>query len=1375
MNYNKLNNLVGWFVFLIATAVYFITLEDTVSLWDCGEYITAAYKLEVGHPPGAPLFMLFGRLFSFFAEPGMVAVWINRMSALSSSFTILFMFWSITMLAKKIIQRNSRDFSRADQIAVLGSGIVGALAYTFSDSFWFSAVEGEVYAMSSLFTAVIFWAILKWDAEMIAIRHAEITPDRSPMRWMILIMFLFGLAIGVHLLGLLAVPAIAYIIYFNIWEKTDFKGIFLTGILSIFVLGFIQEGVIPGTIAIASQFEVAFVNSIGLPFYSGTIFFFALLILAFVWGIRYSNRRKKPLLNTILWSFVVLLIGYGSFATIVIRSNANTPLDENDPENLVTLHAYLKREQYGSWPVLYGPYWNSRPAARENYGDMSPFFVRRFVVERGGNDYKAFKDEQRAQQLAKEKGSGYEVVEKYFSSNENVRFNNVPAYEQNTLFPRMYYSMEPAKTQEYKRWSGYSEEPGEGIDNLRLPTFGENLKYFFSYQVNWMYWRYFMWNFSGRQNDIQGRGDEMRGNWISGISAIDNARLGDQSEAPTFTTRNEAHNSFFLLPLILGFIGMIFHFYRAPKDAFVVLLTFLFTGLAIIIYLNQKPLEPRERDYAYAASFYAFAMWIGLGVLALYDAYKSFDKKDLRFWGMTGAAGTVIFLFFTSFTSSATLLTWLFVAVISAVLLGLFAGLRKVLPKQEAGAGLATLLALIVPVIMGQQGWDDHDRSDKTSARDLAYNYLESCEQNGILFTQGDNDTFPLWYLQEVEGKRTDVRVCNLSLMQTDWYTEQMMMKAYESEPLPIGFTEDQILMYAGSTDQVFFLPSYELANKGVKRETLVHLFELKIKHNTAEFRESYELYRNLASGVLATVKGKDPSLDQKLAEIRSRFTKPVDQATYEVVESMNNGIFEIFSGYNNGMIDAQTESLQRLQELVQSWESNWDFLPLKDAMAFVKDDNNMIENEKMALRVFPCQGFILPVNAENAAKSKVISPAEKASCEKEVRFIIEKNYLSREQVMIMEILANNEWKRPIYFSGPGGSEVAMALLQTGHLRQNGMTWEISPVRTREGLNADRMYKNLMEVYSYGEMAKPGVLTDYYARRQTGQFRSQFSQLADYYVTRAMNEEQRKTQMEMTVKNLRATGRGHIADSIAGTLKGADERITDFKKRAKALIHRSLAVMPPERVLDYGEPQGTKRQLTGSDGTKYGAYTDGTLHEYVSILYRAGDISGAEKLGAFVADDLESTIRFFLNNDPDMAGMNISDFSSAVSNYLTIHIIANDATFGNPKGKLAQRTGNMVQKLYGTELPRMYNELKQLAGDNGEILNRTSNTHYASAYYTLYGYMEAIGVENRIIKPEPGSAPAPGNAPMSDPQLPTDIILPNEQDLMGPATDSNTP
>jgi Protein of unknown function (DUF2723) len=1374
MNYNKLNNLVGWFVFLIATTVYLITLEDTVSLWDCGEYITAAYKLEVGHPPGAPLFMILGRIFSFFAEPDMVAVWINRVSALSSSFTILFMFWSITMLAKKIIQRNGRAFSKADQIAVLASGIVGSLAYTFSDSFWFSAVEGEVYAMSSLFTAVIFWAILKWDAEMIAIKHAELNPDRSPMRWMIIIMFLFGLAIGVHLLGLLAVPAIAYIIYFNIWQdKVDFKGIFLTGILALVVLVFIQEGVIPGTIALASSFEVAFVNSFGLPFFSGTIFFFVVVIALVIWGLRFATRKGKPILSTIIWSFVVLLIGYGSFATIVIRSNANTPLDENDPENLVTLHAYLKREQYGSWPILYGPYWNSNQSDPSTFADQAPFYLRRFVVEKGGSDIKAFKDEKAARLYAAQMGGTSEIVEKYFSSNENIRKNSSAnaKYNENTIFPRMFFNTEPAKIQGYKKWSGYDDEPGEGSDGLRLPTFGENMTYFFSYQINWMYWRYFMWNFSGRQNDIQGHGDDMRGNWISGFSAIDNPRLGNQEMAPTYTTENEGHNRFFLLPLVLGFIGMIFHFYRAPKDAFVVLLTFLFTGFMIVIYLNQKPLEPRERDYAYAASFYAFAMWIGLSVLALYDVYKNFAKKDWRIMGFVAMSGTLLFAFFAVFGGISTFVTWIAVLAIAALLMGLFFGLRKVIPNHGTGAGLIGVVTLLIPLLMAQQGWDDHDRSNKSSAHDLAYNYLMSCATNSIIFTAGDNDTFPLWFLQEVEGKRTDVRVCNLSLMQTDWYTEQMMMKAYDSDPLPINFREDQILMYAGSTDQVLFLPSYELARNGIKQETLKHLFDIKLKNNKAEFGKAFDMYKQIATGVLGTLKAKDAASDVRLQEIKQRFTVSADSANFEIVDGMTNGILEIFSGYSGGMIEGDQQALQQLQEVIQTWETNWDYLPLKDALDFVRDDNNMIENGKMMLRVFPSRGFILPINASNAVKSEIITAKQKGECEKDMRFSIDGQYLSKEQVMILDVLANNDWKRAVYFSSPAGSEVAMSLLQTGHLQQNGMAWEVSPIRSRDGINGDRMYKHLMETYSYGKMSDPDVLTDYYARRQTSQFRSQFAQLADYYLNKAMQEEQNKVQYTSIAANMRAGGESRRADSLINSLKGADERIRDYKQRAIKLVHRSLDVMPLDNVIDYGEPQGSKRKIKGPDGTEYVAYQDGTVHDYVTMLYRAGDKKGAEKLGMDVADDLESIINFFLNSDPDRAGRNIEDFSSAVSNYMSIYTIVNDRQFGDPNSKLTSRVNKMVDKLYGSELPKLYKALQEKAAENGESMRRGTDGYYTNYYFEVQGNMDGIGIERGVIEAPMPTAPQPTQP---GGQLPNQEMILNdpESQAQSPAPDS---
>lgn len=1361
MNYNKLNNLVGWFVFLVATAVYFITLEDTASLWDCGEYITAAYKLEVGHPPGAPLFMVLGRLFSFFAEPEMVAVWINRLSALSSSLTILFTFWSITMFAKRILQRNNRDWSRGDQIAALGAGAIGALAYTFSDSFWFSAVEGEVYAMSSLFTAAIFWAILKWDAEMTGIKAGEISKDVRPMRWMVLIMFLFGLAIGVHLLGLLVVPAIAYVIYFQMWEKTTFKGIILTGVIAVVTLGFIQEGVIPGIVAIASSFEVSFVNTFGLPFFSGTIFFFILLILGFIWGFRYTIRKNKVLLNTILWSFLVLLIGYGSFAVIVIRSNANTPLDENDPENLVTLHAYLKREQYGSWPILNGPYWNSKEAPREQWGDLSPFYLRRFVVEMGGNEVKAFKDEKHALAYAKEKGPQYSVSEKYFSSNEKIRHNNVAAYEQSTFLPRMYYTSanpDDPKIVAYKNWSGYdpSETGSEtGTDGLRLPTFGENLTYMGAYQINWMYWRYFMWNFAGRQNDIQGHGDEMRGNWISGYSFIDNDRIGDQSIAPSFTKENKANNNFWMLPLILGIVGLIYHIYRAPKDAFVIFLMFFFTGLAIVLYLNQKPFEPRERDYAYAASFYAFAMWIGLGILAIYEAYKNFTAQDWRGIGIAtgGVSGFVLLL--TTMSGLVVLKTWVLILLIGCVFMGLGFILKKVIPNHAVGAVVITLITSVVPYIMAEQGWDDHDRSDKTSAQDLAFNYLVSCAPNSILFTAGDNDTFPLWYLQEVEGKFTDIRVCNTSLFDTDWYTDQMMMKQYESEPLPISFREDQILMYAGGTDQVLFASNPELSNGGVNTEILNKLFELKKQNSLPEFIAAYNQFQRSLQSMAATLAATDPSLNDRLNQIKASFNVSADSANAAVVDNITNGVFEILDGFKSQIITCDQAQLQAAYEQLLSWEKTWSLLPLDEAMKFIKDDNNMINMNGNQLRAFPCSGFILKVNKDNAVKSGTIAASEKSKCEEEIRFSFEQRGITRSDLMILDMMNNNEWKRAMYFSSPGGTEVSMALFKGGFLRQNGMAWEITPVSTNPNApyNAEVMYSNLLTKYKFGKMNEENVLTDYYARRQTTQFRSQFGQLASYYLNMVEQEKANVANFTPAIKGLRAAGQNQRADSLANVINGSDKRIADYKQRAIKLIQKSLEVMPASIVIDYGEQASRNRVMDNPDGSQYYMYSDGNLHEYVSILYRAGAKAEAEKLGALVADQLESTINYFSKNNATIAGKNYTDFAAALASYLEMRQTALDKTFGNPSGAFAARIDKFAGNIYAVELPRIYNELRQLGQENGEIGKGTG--YYNTLLSELQGHLDTLGVYMGIIEASSTVPQAPANMP----QMPQEAIL----------------
>lgn len=1314
MSYKKLNTYLGWLVFLISTAVYFITIEDTVSLWDCGEYITAAYKLEVGHPPGAPLFMLLGRLFTFFVSDAHdVAIWINRMSALSSSFTILFMFWSITLLAKKIAFKESRELTKSKIIAILGSGAIGALAYTFTDSFWFSAVEGEVYAMSSLFTAIIFWAILKWDEEMDENKFNNVDKtNNTSLRWMILIMFLFGLAIGVHLLGLLVVPAIAYVIYFNRWTNFSWKGFFLTGILSIFILGFIQEGIIPGTISLASSFEVNLVNGMGLPFYFGSVFFFALLIGVCIYLLRWSKKKGKPVYNAVVLGFIVFLLGYGSFATIVIRSNANTPLDENDPENLVTLYAYLKREQYGSWPLVSGPYWNSNmDENQENWGNRSPFYARRFVVMKGDKELKGFRKEKTAKEYIKSLGSGhYDVVEKYFLTNEGSYEHQEPAYIQTTIFPRMYWSQDPPKIEKYKEWSGYSEN-GEttddpdlkGTDGKRIPTFGENMRYFAHYQVNWMYWRYFMWNFAGRQNDIQGHGDQMRGNWLSGISAIDNKRLGDQDNAPTFTTENPSNNKFYFLPLILGIIGMVFHFYRAPKDAFVVLLTFFFTGLAIVLYLNQKPFEPRERDYAYAASFYAFAMWIGLSVYALYEAFKALSKKEIRGAFYVVAGGLLVALLgdliFAGDLAGA--ITWIIISIMG---LALWFGMHfvgKSLKNENSGAILSIVVTAIVPFILAFQGWDDHDRSNKTTANDLAYNYLESCTKNSILFTNGDNDTFPLWYLQEVEEKRTDVRVCNLSLMQTDWYTEQMMMKAYESDPLPIKFREDQIMMYHGNTDQVFLFGTFELKNFGIKPEVLNALTEKKIKANPTEFKNSFEMFQRGCQAVAQTLKVKNATYTARLAELQTSFNTVNPNPGVNDVNLLVDNCIEVMTAYSQQNIDGDLEALKQLEQNLKSWDASWDYLPLKDAMDFVRDDSNQVTYEGRTLRVIPTKGFLLPVNKANVLKSKLVAQKDAAKILDVVKFRIDKQGITREQVMMLDIMANNDWKRNIYFSSPYGSDVSTALFYAQAVKQNGMVFELTPLKDQNILTNEKMFNNMMNVYRYGQMDKPGVLTDYYARRHTSQYRDHFSRLAEVLLRDAENEIRQKEVYEPQIKSLRASGNVRLADSLANIIKGADERIAKNKEMAIKLVKKSVSVMPVDRVIDYGEPQGGREDYEVGPGESYASYSDGVLHDYVGLLFRAGAKGDAEKLGMEVARHLESTFNYFEKSAANFSLRgNTGDLVSALDNYMVIAMFASDKEVGNPGGKLSQRTQKMIDHLYKTVFPKLYSDLKAEGKDD---------------------------------------------------------------------------
>ncbi|MEX2483013.1 MAG: DUF2723 domain-containing protein [Brumimicrobium sp.] len=1283
MNYRKLNVSLGWLAFLLATIVYFITVEDTASLWDCGEYITAAYKLEVGHPPGAPFFMLIGRVFSLFAggDTADVALWINRMSALCSSFSILFLFWSITMLGKKIAQKEGAIMTKAQEIAILGAGFVGAMAYTFTESFWFSAVEGEVYAMSSLFTAVIFWAILKWDEEVTRIKRGELSPEIRPMRWLVLIMFLFGLAIGVHLLGLLVLPCMAYMIMYQYNEKVSPTLFILTGVIGILVLAFIQNGVIPGTIALASSLEVFFVNSLGLPFASGAAFFFIVLIALLAIGLNITRKRKMKLANTAMLGLIMLFIGYGSFATIVIRSNANPPLDENNPENLVTLHAYLKREQYGSWPILYGEYFNSKTAPTDQFEDRSPFYDKRWVVTTSsGSEIAAFRDKEIAENYVKNSGKSYDLVQKYFETNKNTRKNQVPVYTQNTFFPRMFFRGDANRASGYRQWSGYdaNRRGPKGEDGKPIPSFGENLTFFMSYQVNWMYWRYFMWNFTGRQNDIQGHGDEFRGNWLSGFEAVDEARLGAQGDnAPYFTQTNPSNNKFYFIPLILGLIGLFFHFMKAPKDAFVVLLLFLFTGLAIVVYLNQKPFEPRERDYAYAASFYAFAIWIGLGVYGLFEAFRSFAKEEYKKLGV--AYGIILLLcLITDATSSGGMAATMSALIIGAIGIGSMAFmtmLRKANFSGNGAAGVATLLGLVAPFLLGNQGWDDHDRSNRTPAKSLAYNYLIGCAPNSILYTNGDNDTFPLWYLQEVEGVRTDVRVANLSLMQTDWYTEQMMMKAYESEPLPIKFREDQILMGAGNTDYTLFI-DYETYKSRISPKVADEILREKIRGNQSIFAQSLKRLNNGLVGAIKSMTSNNASTEELMAKVVEELETPVENPGFEEYKRTDLIIRRLFTELRSKNLTADENLVKQLQSVASTWTNEWDYLPLDYAMKFVRNDDNLIEQRGgRKLRFFPASGFVLDVNPENAAKAGIISEDQVNNCVNKIRFNFRKgrifrsdvNGLSREETMMLDILANFDWTRGMYFSSPGGSDVAKALYAEGLLQNLGQIHGLSPLKDEsfEDDARDRMYKNVMETYDYANLHEESVLVDYYVRRHTDQYRNNFIELASKYV----NE-------------YRAASKNNVDSLNDDSNKDADF----YADKVEEIIQYSLEKLPIDKVYDFGEPRAIGRRLP--NGRQI--HTDGVLPEFINALYEVGKTETGNKLAKEYLGQLETMINYYQFSDPMIAYNNQNDFIAFGMNFLrtfrSVYVENEDNEIGEYALQLENRLSNEVVPNIAAEL-----------------------------------------------------------------------------------------
>jgi hypothetical protein len=895
--YKFYNTIVGWFIFLVAAIVYLMTLEPTASFWDCPEFITTAYRIEVGHPPGAPLFMMMGHIFTLFAgNVHKVAYAANVMTALLSAFTILFLFWSITHMARRITADKEATLTTGQTIAILGAGAVGALAYTFSDTFWFSAVEAEVYGASSMFTAVVFWCILKWENE---------ADEKYSSRWIILICYLTGLSIGVHLLNLLTVPAVVLIYYFRKY-KTTTKGATIAVSISMLMVAAILFVVIPGVIVVAQWFELLFVNVIGAPFNTGTIIYVIAIVAAIAWGIRYTIRKKYVLANTILLGLTVIMIGYSSYALIIIRSLANPPMDQNNPDNIFSIQDYLNRTQYGTKPLAYGQYYSAPLSTTEPYSKGGPNYVQ--------------------------KGGKYVVSDYKQSPNFDSRFC--------TLFPRM-FSSSPEHVKEYQKWADIKGTPIQTVnregqsETLIKPTFFENIRFFFSYQVNWMYWRYFMWNFSGRQNDMQGNGDIINGNWITGFNFLDSIRLGDQDHLPTSLASNRAKNKYYMLPLILGMLGLFFQYNsgeKGKKDFWVVMMMFFMTGLAIVIYLNQEPLQPRERDYAYAGSFYAFAFWIGLGVLALWDM------------------------------------------------------LKKISPSTLSAIAATAISLIAVPCLMADQNWDDHDRSGRYTCRDFGSDYLESCAPNGIIFTNGDNDTFPLWYDQEVEGIRTDVRCCNLSYFQTDWYVDQMSRKAYNSDPLPIGFKHDQYVQ--GTRDVVYVL---------------------------------------------------------------DQIKRPIN---------------------------------------------------LKEAIDFVRsDDPNTKLQQYDNASYFPSKELIYPIDAKAVLANGVVAPKDANQIVPQMDIKLTGNYLTKDELMILDMIANNNWKRPIYFAITVGREKYLNLQD--YFQDEGFAYRLVPIKTSSQggqvgrVRTDVMYDNVMNKFHWGNMNDPKVYLDENNIRMLMNVRNTFVRLAD--------------------------------------------------------------------------------------------------------------------------------------------------------------------------------------------------------------------------------------------------------------------------------------
>ena len=890
-SFRRWNNITGWLMFVFSATVYLLTVEPTVSFWDCGEFILSAFRLQVGHPPGAPLFLMVGRIATLFAggDASKAALMINILSALCSAFAIMFLFWTITHLVRRVytwdIELESKHIP-----AIIGSGLLGSMAYTFSDTFWFSAVEGELYAVSSLVTGLVFWGMLKWEEE---------ADEPTSGRWIVLIAYIMGLGLGIHRLNLLILPVLVFVFYFKKYEVT-LKGVVKTLLLAVFLLWLMVFILIPGVPKVAEWFELFFVNVLGLPYNTGLLVFVAVLITGLIMGIRYSLKSKRVIINYIMTCLTVIMIGYSSYAMIMIRSSAKPPMNQNNPSDVFSLSYYINMQQYGSSPKFYGPYY-SAPVTD----------VRKVIA-------------------------GYNKVEGKYKPYYRPEYEYNKEFE--TVFPRM-YSIEQDHQPVYEYWGRirgrkYTISSVSGKETVVCPTFGENLRFFFRYQIGFMYLRYFMWNFAGRQNDIQGNGNIMYGNWISGIKFIDEARLGDLENLPADLKSNPGNNKYFFLPLLIGIAGIFWQYKRDRNGFWPVLAFFLMTGLAIIVYLNQYPNQPRERDYAYAGSYYAFAIWIGMGFMFLYEQLqKLFNHK------------------------------------ISAIMT------------------LVVLLAAC-PVILATENWDDHDRSGRYTARDIGANYLKSCAPNSILFTYGDNDSFPVWYVQDVEEVRTDIRVANLSYIQAGWYIDMMRQKAFESDPLPFTLGSDKYL-------------------EGLRTQIPVD----------------------------------------------SRINKPVN------IKDVVNFIGQDERKY---MVD------------ISGRGDYVNFLPTNKLLIDV-DSATVLSNGTV----------------KEYFKNKLVSPMIWEYSDEDA---------FKGDLAMMDLLATNEWERPVYISTtvPGTQYKGLEK----YFIQEGLAYRIVPVRTDEPEQGEYgmidpvvMYDNMMNKFSWGNASDPSVYLDENNRRMFSNFRRIFGNL----------------------------------------------------------------------------------------------------------------------------------------------------------------------------------------------------------------------------------------------------------------------------------------